>query len=362
MIKPSPFTSAPVTTHNPATKKRAQFRIIAVISALLFAALIGYAYVRTGNPATPINFIYIPILIAASLFEMRGALTVAILASLFTGPLVPRQLSGTSWQIDEHWVLQSGFFILFAITISAIIKLFQSRIVHAEYETLKAEQQVDRLSEMYTKILTSLANTVEVRDRHTQGHCERVAENALVLGKAMQLNDSELEILHWSAMLHDLGKIAVPEYILLKESKLTEREYEEIKKHPVYGAELLASVSPEFNEIATVVKAHHERWDGKGYPQQLSQHDIPKMSRIISIVDVFEALTSLRPYRQPMPPSQALEYVVSGAGSQFDPELVRVFEACYMRGEIRFSAASFGGAFATVNAAPSVQSLTLSQV
>ena len=136
-------------------------------------------------------------------------------------------------------------------------------------------------------------------------------------------------------MLHDLGKIAIPEYVLLKDGPLTDAEYTEVKRHPDFGAELLASVSREFSQIAEVVRAHHERWDGLGYPYHLKGETIPLMSRIISVVDVFEALTSRRPYRQPMYPAEALSHLHANAGKQFDPNLVTIFDICFSRGDIR---------------------------
>jgi HD-GYP domain-containing protein (c-di-GMP phosphodiesterase class II) len=155
------------------------------------------------------------------------------------------------------------------------------------------------------------------------------------MGRELGLAETQLETLHWGALLHDLGKISVPESILLKPGPLTEQEYAEIQRHPTYGADLLESVAPEFGDIARVVRYHHERWDGRGYPQALSGREIPLMSRIVAVVDVFEALTSRRPYRRPMPAPRALSYLQAESGSHFDPELVSLFEKLYDQGEIR---------------------------
>ena len=144
-------------------------------------------------------------------------------------------------------------------------------------------------------------------------------------------------------MLHDLGKIAVPEFVLQKQGRLSEEEFSEIRRHPSYGADLLASVSTEFRPIADVVRAHHERWDGQGYPLGLHTDEIPLMARIIAIVDVFEALTSERPYREPMGPEHALEYIRNGAGTQFDPRIVPLFESLYERGGLVCSSGVLGG-------------------
>ena len=194
----------------------------------------------------------------------------------------------------------------------------------------------------FETLLTSLASTVEVRDQHTQGHCQRVAENSVVLGRALGLSPGELDLLYWSGMLHDLGKIAVPAYILQKQGRLTSEEFGEIRRHPSYGADLLAAVSPEFRAMADIVRTHHERWDGQGYPLGYRGAEIPLLARIIAVVDVFEALTSDRPYRSPMAPEQAIQYIESGASSQFDPEVVSLFVALHERGDLQSSVVARG--------------------
>lgn len=227
------------------------------------------------------------------------------------------------WFGDTVSVLErSSLFLLFGGTAGYILHLFNRRL-H------KVEKHVTGLSETYKQMLAGFARTVEVRDENTRGHCDRVAQNAIVMGRELDFDEQELETLYWCAVLHDLGKIAVPQYILLKPGPLSDEEYDEIKCHPAYGAKLLHSASPEFVEIAKVIRYHHERWDGAGYPEGLKGEDIPLMSRIISVIDVFEALTSDRPYRDPMQALEALELIKNNAGTQFDPRLVNVFEQLY---------------------------------
>lgn len=268
------------------------------------------------------QLLYLPILLAAAGLGLRGGIVVGLLVALTARLWGP----GEETLLPSSWI-GSSLYLVFGLVVGT---LFQ--VVHHRLERL--EKRTNRLSAMYTQTLSSLAHTVEVRDRHTQGHSERVARNALVLGRELGFSARHLELLYWSAMLHDLGKIAVPDYVLLKDGPLSAEEYDEIKRHPEYAAELLASLSGDYTPIATVVRSHHERWDGLGYPQGLVGAEIPLMSRIISIVDVFEALTSQRPYRDPMAPERALEFVLEAAGRQFDPNLVDVFELCYRRGDI----------------------------
>ncbi len=296
---------------------------------MMVVAANGY---RMGGPGLALaQLLFLPIILAAAHFDLAGGLVAAVMATTIIGPFALGAGNIAGWDPTSTWLYRAALFILYGATVGTLFQASNRRLE-------RVEDQVGRLSGMYDKVLTSLANTVEVRDRHTQGHCERVARNAVVLGRALGFDDKELEALYWGGMLHDLGKIAVPEYILLKEGRLSEAEYLEIKKHPSYGADLLASVSPEFGQIAAVVRAHHERWDGQGYPRRLKGDQIPLMARVITIVDVFEALTSVRPYRKPMSPGQALKYIRNGAGTQFDPNLVPVFEALYLKGEIQSSA------------------------
>lgn len=296
---------------------------LAFLAAVLFIGLTVLSHARLPFMLSQLAFL--PILWAAVLFEWRGGLSVALIISVIMGLEVQ---NGQVHAVD-YWLTGSGLYLLFGVICSALFDLRKRRIQKVEYQAL-------HLTEIYTRMLSGLAGTLEIRDRHTQGHSERVAKNAVVLGRSIGLQDRQLETLYWSGILHDLGKIAIPEAVLLKPERLSDAEYAEVKRHPVYGADLLNSVAPEFKEIALAVRYHHERWDGQGYPRGLCQAEIPLFSRIISVVDVFEALTSQRPYRQPLSPAEALSYLKSGSGTHFDPSLVRAFETCFERGSIRY--------------------------
>jgi HD-GYP domain-containing protein (c-di-GMP phosphodiesterase class II) len=148
-----------------------------------------------------------------------------------------------------------------------------------------------------------------------------------------------LRAVYWAGLLHDLGKIAIPERILQKPGSLTEDEITTMRRHSDIGANLLLSVSPDLRQIADGVRAHHERWDGSGYPNRLKAEEIPLEGRIVAVVDVFEALTCSRPYRRPQPVPEVLEYIRQRKGSWFDPDLVPILEDLYWAGEI-YTAAS----------------------
>ena len=174
------------------------------------------------------------------------------------------------------------------------------------------------------KIVTSLLNTLRTKSDETEEHSERMIELAEKLGKKLNLPGSELNKLSLLASLHDIGKTSISEEILNKPGSLTEEEWEIIREHPERGYRI-ATATEEFAIIAREILCHHERWDGKGYPNQLKGEDIPYLSRIISIVDAYDVMTNQRPYSKAISKKEALEEIKSKAGSQFDPELSNKF-------------------------------------
>lgn len=182
--------------------------------------------------------------------------------------------------------------------------------------------------------LLLFAETVEIYDPMTAGHSRRVGANARLLGEALGLDDGQQQVLHWAGLLHDVGKIAVPASILRKPAALTAEERELMRQHPSIGASLIRERTTTTDAMADAVEAHHECWDGSGYPMRLAEESIPLYGRILAVVDVFEALTADRPYRSPFDPEEALAFVRGRAGSQFDPELVARFEPLVRDGAI----------------------------
>ncbi len=189
-------------------------------------------------------------------------------------------------------------------------------------ESLKEKTQ--KLEELYLGSLTALAATIDARNFHTLRHSEQVTKYSLEVAKGLDLSEGETEKLEQAGRLHDIGKIAIPDSILGKPGKLTEDEWEVVKKHPVRGANILNS-SGFLHDIVPVVRHHHERYDGSGYPDGLSGKAIPLGSRIIAVSDAFEAMTADRPYRRAFQSEKALEEIRLNAGTQFDPEIEEVF-------------------------------------
>jgi len=170
----------------------------------------------------------------------------------------------------------------------------------------------------------SLAKSIELRDRRTKEHCDRMVEYAEKVARQLGMNEQDVDNVRRAAMLHDIGKLGISDEILLKPGKLTPDEYEEVRKHPVIGADII-SVAGFLKDIVPIILCHHEHWDGKGYPRGLKGEEIPLGARIVAVVDVYEAVTSDRPYHKAIPKKEAIVILREGMGTQFDPQIVKNF-------------------------------------
>jgi putative nucleotidyltransferase with HDIG domain len=177
--------------------------------------------------------------------------------------------------------------------------------------------------------LAALSAAVEERDPYAHGHASRVAVLAHSVARRGGFDRERIARLRTGAILHDIGKLAVPREVLLKKGPLDETEYEQIQRHPGAGARMLRAVGAALDALPCVL-FHHERWDGAGYPSGRARDEIPLEARILAVVDSFDAMTSTRPYRGPRPAADALAELERCAGTQFDPQLVAAFvDACY---------------------------------
>ncbi len=182
-----------------------------------------------------------------------------------------------------------------------------------------------RLQETFRGVVRAMAVAVDAKSRWTAGHSIRVTRYALELAHAIRLHESEIEKIQLSGLLHDLGKIGVPDAILDKPGKLTDEEWEIMKRHPIIGYEMLKDIWQLHGTVLDGVLYHHERIDGKGYPFGLKGDEIPLAGRLLAVADGFDAMTSDRPYRAGMPREKALEIMLENAGTQWDKELVKAF-------------------------------------
>jgi len=196
-----------------------------------------------------------------------------------------------------------------------------------KYElTAERTKIADDLGDLFYKTIRSIAQALDAKDKYTHGHSFRVTLYSLAIAKQYGLEECELENVEIAGLLHDIGKIAIPENILCKPGKLTNEEFSAIKMHPQLGTKLVENIK-QLNSISSWIKAHHEKYDGTGYPDGLTGEEIPLNARIIAIADTYDAMTSDRSYRKGLSHEIALEEIKRCSGTQFDPNLVQLFES-----------------------------------
>ncbi len=199
----------------------------------------------------------------------------------------------------------------------------------------RVRERTRELEASQLEVLERLAQAAEFRDDDTGQHTKRVGEMAALLAQALEMPTGHVHVIRQAAPLHDVGKIGISDTILLKPGKLTDEEFETIKTHAALGARLLAEGHSSFVNMAEIIaRSHHERWDGRGYPQGLKEEEIPIEGRIVAIADVFDALTHERPYKKAWPVEEALAEIERQSGKQFDPRIVEAFlQVCERLGQ-----------------------------
>jgi putative nucleotidyltransferase with HDIG domain len=219
-------------------------------------------------------------------------------------------LAPIGWLMAQIYVIAAWASLLFALP------LYMTRLAYQNYTEMR---------EMFTQTITALAEAVDKRDPFTSKHSWRVKEIAGDIGRVMRLNEADLEALEWGGLLHDVGKIGVPDSVLLKQERLTKEERMKMNSHPVLGAQIIQPVA-RLNRELPIIRHHHEWYNGSGYPDRLIGDEIPALARILHVADSFEAMTAARPYRMtPLTPEQAIAELRKFAGIQFDPKVVDAF-------------------------------------
>lgn len=196
------------------------------------------------------------------------------------------------------------------------------------------EQLVNRLSEVIEQMAVSLSEAIEYKDLTTGSHVLRVGCISEAIGIELGFNHEQATLIKYAGFFHDIGKIAIPDEILQKPGRLTNAEFDHIRQHSEIGAEIIKPIR-FFGKIIDGIRHHHERWDGKGYPQGLKGSEIPEMARIIAIADVFDVIVSPRPYKPAKNMQDAFEEILNHSGTQFDPEGVEIFKKLYLEGQIQ---------------------------
>ena len=301
-----------------------------LIQALL--SVDGYQVITASNGAEALVMVEKEspdlILVDATMPKMDGFEVCAVLKSKEETRLIPVVLV-TPIEETEHKIrgFEAGVDDFLHRPINSVELLARVKCL------VRTKRLNDELVNVENAII-ALATAIEAKDPYTEGHVERVASYALTLGKEVRLAPWELLALRKAAILHDVGKIGVDESILLKPGSLTEEEFNQLKTHTIIGERICRPLGQN-RVILEVIRHHHERYDGKGYPDGLAGEDIPIAARIMAVVDAYDALTSDRPYRARRSQEQAVEILKQEAGKQFDPKIATAFISLLETGRLR---------------------------
>jgi len=220
-----------------------------------------------------------------------------------------------------------GFLVLFLLLIGLLYKTSQT-LLNQNKELINQKSEIElslkKLDDAYLNTVFALSNAVDARDPYTAGHSERVSKISMLLSRELKLSEETLEILEYTGLFHDIGKMGIPDHILNKSGKLTDEEYEVIKKHPDIGINILSNVD-FLAKALPIIRHHHEKYSGNGYPCGIKGEEVPLGSRIIAIADTYDAMTMDRPYRQLFSHDAAVAEIQKHSGTQFDNKLVDVF-------------------------------------
>ncbi|MDR3586494.1 MAG: HD-GYP domain-containing protein [Desulfosporosinus sp.] len=263
-------------------------------------------------------------LIAAAVYMVMNMTFVA-----FGIGLVSNKAPWSIWVVNFRWALPNFMALVpLGFLLALLFKNWGSLGILLLFVPLLMSRHSFQLyidmRENYLNTVEALVQALEAKDTYTSGHSERVGKLAVVLGEAMEMSDEKIQFLKYAAVLHDVGKIGVSEIILNKEGKLLEPEWDAIRSHPIIGQTIIKGIKFLF-DIGHVVRHHHERYDGRGYPDGIRGEIIPLESRIIAIADTYDAITSDRSYRKGSTHDQAIQELQRVAGSQLDPKIVEIF-------------------------------------
>ncbi len=307
-------------------------RYILVLSYVISVLVAMLVYFTGGTSAVYANLMYLPIALCASTNGKIHGIVLAVVSALLVGPLMPLDVTAGIAQAPFNWILRLGIYSMIALLIG-----FFSDYYRNEFDTsIKKDQE---LSEAQIATIFSMVKLAEFRDNDTGGHIERVAASCKCLAQKLRflpgykeyINDDYIDNIFKASPLHDIGKVGIPDSILLKPGKLTDHEFSIMKTHTTLGYDTLLEVYKQYphNRFLklgiNIVRYHHEKWNGTGYPIGLSGRQIPLSARIMAIVDVYDALRSKRVYKDPYSHEESIEIIRQGMGEDFDPDITSVF-------------------------------------
>jgi diguanylate cyclase (GGDEF)-like protein/putative nucleotidyltransferase with HDIG domain len=305
-------------------------------------AILGANYVFHGPLGKVLQNNYsLLLMLAACTYFLLNTLPVATIISLTEHKSLrtiwtecyfwsfPYYLVGAAIAGMVSWLNQKISWQTSLLAFPAVFVIYRSyRLYLGKLENEK--KHVEDMAGLHLRTIEALALAIEAKDHTTHDHLQRVRVYAIEVAKLLNVEPDDLEALRAAALLHDIGKLAVPEHIISKPGRLTPEEFEKMKIHPVVGAEILERVQFPY-PVVPIVRAHHEKWDGTGYPDGLKAEEIPIGARILSAVDCLDALASDRQYRRALPLEEAMQRVVEQAGKAFDPKVVAILQEHYVR-------------------------------
>ena len=258
------------------------------------------------------------------IFQYRRKYDKKLSSALMLVPILPTVAAGI-----QLFMVGTPLINLTIVGLVIMLRVFEVRNTNwkitlanqREKALLKEEQETMR--SMMEETSYALAEAIEAKDKYTHGHSSRVAQYSEMIAKLVGKDEKERQNIYLAGLLHDVGKIGIPESIINKDSKLTDEEYAIIKTHPVMGNQILQKIKKN-PDLSIGAHYHHERYDGRGYPEGLKGEEIPEIARIIAVADAYDAMTSKRSYRDPLPQEVVREEIVKGKGTQFDPEFAEI--------------------------------------
>jgi diguanylate cyclase (GGDEF)-like protein/putative nucleotidyltransferase with HDIG domain len=321
---------------NTRTRTPVHRTLFSIATLVLTVQAAGLAFrLLGGGPVTGFGGLAEPLVGAATVYFLLNTALVATAIGLSTGENVvstwrenflwsaPSYFVGAGSAALAVWVISEYGYWMAPLTFAPIYLTYRTYKVYMG--RIEDEQQhVQQTSDLHLATIEALARAIDAKDQPAQSHIRRVQLYAAALAKAAGLSADEIQGVKTAALLHDIGKLAVPEHILSKPGPLTQEEFQKVRIHPQVGAEIIAAV-PFPYPVAPLILSHHERWDGKGYPQGLAGEEIPLGARILTIVDYYDAVTTERPYHRALNPESAIAMLKHEAGRALDPKLLATF-------------------------------------
>jgi len=310
------------------------FQVFFNVNAVAVATALAYGTYGWTLRGMPQGGISVPLLAAASVFFFANTLPVALVIALTEGKRIQNIWSDFYFWTFPYYLVDAGIATLVGwlnrrmpwenslLVLPAVYVVYRSyRLYLAKLEDEK--RHVEEVASLHMRTIEALALAIEAKDHTTHAHLQRVRIYAVEVAKKLNLPQEEIEAIQAAALLHDIGKLAVPEHIISKPGKLSPEEFEKVKIHPLVGAEILERVNFPY-PVVPIVRAHHEKWDGTGYPVGLKGEEIPIGARILSAVDFLDALASDRQYRKALAMDDVILRVREESGKSFDPQIADV--------------------------------------